>query len=144
MTLERTTIIPTKDCQKAVELFSDAIAEKNVLIMVVLGDDDAANRVIKEAEKGAKMVPEGMIERKMIWIKNKTFLEKKCNALEKEIKALNAGAADISDEDLSGIVAFTVSCPKNVMFIIKNTDDLIELRVERAFLKAGEEECIGD
>ena len=131
MELEKTTIIPMEDQQQAQELFKNAIAGENVLVMVVLGDDDAANRVVKEADRTAK---EGvqMGERKVIWIKDKTFLEE-------EIKALNAGAVDISDEDLTGIVAFSISRAKNVMCIIRNTDDVLELRVGSCFLEAGRE-----
>jgi len=130
MLLERTTIIPTDDKIKAQELFRSAIDEKDVLVLVVLGDDETANTVVKEADRVADIVIAGF-GRKVIWIKDKTILEV-------EIKALEKGDVDISNEDLSGIVAFSVSLDKTVMYIIRDTDDDIEFRVEEAFLAAGE------
>lgn len=130
MTLERTTIIPTEDQQQAQELFKNAIDEEDKLVMVVIGDDETAEKVVKEADRVADVVIAGF-GRKVVWIKNKMFLEEK-------IKALKAGAVDISNEDLSGIVAFSLSLDKTVMYIIRTTDDDIEFRVERAFLAAGE------
>lgn len=130
MTLERTTIIPTEDQQQAQELFQNAIGEEDMLVMVVLGDDETANTAVNVADRVADTVIAGF-GRKVVWIKDKMFLEE-------EIIALEAGAVDISNEDLSGIAAFTLSLDKTVMYIIRTADDDIELRVERAFLAAGE------
>jgi hypothetical protein len=125
MELKNTTVI--EDKTTAQEDFKSAMDEEKVVYMVVLGDDDTAERVAKEADRGAER------DRKVIWIKGKTLLAN-------EIKGLEAGAADISDEDLSEVVAFSVSSAKKVMYIIKNTDDVLELRVENGFLKAEAEQ----
>lgn len=130
MPLERTTIIPTGDRQQALDLFNNAIDEEDKLVLVVLGDDDTADMVVNEADRVADTVIAGF-GRKVVWIKDKMLLED-------DIKALEAGAEDISNEDLSGIAAFSLSLDKTVEYIIRDSDDNLEFRVERAFLAAGE------
>jgi hypothetical protein len=129
MKLERTTIISTEDKQKALELFESVIVEKDVLIVVVLGNDDKRKSLVEEADVRARLDILGY-EGRVIWIHDPKILND-------EITKLKAGEKDISGKDLAAVVAFSVSPEKTVMGILEDKDKIDADTVEDLFLAAG-------
>lgn len=130
MKLDHTVIMPTKNRSLAQALFNSLIYEEDVLVMVVLGEDEIATLAVKYADKRANAVVAGF-ERKVAWIRDR-------NILKKEIKALPAGSQDISKENLSNVIAFSVSLSNKVAEIIHTGETIDYVSIDHAFLKAGE------
>lgn len=130
MKLDKTVIIPTTDIALAKTLFNSLIYEEDVLVVVVLGEDDKSTTAVQFADKRAKAVVAGF-ERKVAWIRNRDILKSEINKIE-------AGIKDISQEDLLKVVAFSVSLSNKIADIIYTEDIIDFVRLDRAFLKAGE------
>ncbi len=130
MKLDRTVIIPTTDHSLAQKLFKSLIYDEDVLVVVVLGEDEDSTSAVQYADKRAKAVVAGY-ERKVAWIRNR-------NILETEIKQIAAGKKDISKEDLTKVIAFSVSLNNKVADIIYTGEIIDYVRIDYAFLKAGE------
>ena len=129
MTLDRTIIIPSDDSQLAQKLFRALVYDEDVLVVVVLGDDDTSAQAVKCADRRAKVVIGGF-ERKVAWIRDRAILAD-------EIKQLQAGTVDSSKEDLTKVVAFSISLKNTVMDVVRMGDDINFLQMEMAFLEAG-------
>lgn len=129
MTLERTVIIPAENQELAQRLFKTIIYDEDVLVVVVLGNDPISEQAVKCADKRAKVVVQGF-ERKVAWIQDRDTLANK-------IRQLKPGQADISKEDLAGVVAFSVSLGNTVMDIVRVNEEINFLRMDIAFLEAG-------
>jgi hypothetical protein len=129
MTLDRTIIIPGDNVALARKLFDAIVYKEDVLVVVVLGEGSKAMQAVQSADKRAKVVVAGF-ERKVAWIRNRDILKK-------EIAALKPGAADLSKEDMSKVLAFSISLDNTVMHIVHTNDEPNFLRMERAFLEAG-------
>lgn len=129
MKLDRTVIIPSTDIPLAQQLLKSLIYDEDVLVVVVLGDDEVSKSAVQYADKRAKAVVAGF-ERKVAWILSKTILEK-------EIKQITPGIKDVSKEDLSNVVAFSVSLDNKVADIVYTKDEISFSRMEIAFLEAG-------
>lgn len=126
--LSRTIILPLDDKHLAAHILQKLLDE-DVHLLIVLGDDDLSNIAIKCANKRAQVVVAGF-ERKVCWIRGRTILEK-------EIKQIATGRKNISNENLSNVVAFSVSLDHKVADIVYTNDEINFLRMETAFLKAG-------
>lgn len=117
--LKNTTVI-TADEAEALKLFSSAITEENVLTVVVLGNDDKRKNLVERADTRAGIDILGYKGR-VIWIHDPTVLNNEIKML-KPGKDKDGNVIDISNVDLTEVVAFSVSRNKTVKCIIRDTD----------------------
>lgn len=129
MKLNHTLIIPTDDKILAQKMFESLIYDEDFLLVIVLGDDDIAQKAVKYADSRARISIAGY-ERKVVWIRNREILSK-------EIKALNDGLASLPKDNLERVVAFSVSFSDTVMDVILSSETIDFLRLDLAFNKAG-------
>jgi hypothetical protein len=129
MKLDHTIIVPSDNYSLAKKLLNSLIYEEDVLVVIVMGEDELSNNAVKCADKRAQAVVAGFA-RKVAWIRSRTILEK-------EIKQITAGKKDISKENLSNVVAFSVSIGNKVADIVYTKDEISFSRMEIAFLEAG-------
>ncbi len=129
MALKKTTIIPTDDINGAIQQFKAIVYGKKELIIVVLGGDDKSQEAVKCADKRAGTIVAGF-GRTVVWINDRS-------ALADEIKKLKAGKVDISKEDLTNIVAFSVSLDASTMSMVRIDGTINYLSMETAFVEAG-------
>lgn len=129
MKLDRTVIIPTTDIPLAKKLFNSLIYEEDVLVAIVLGNDEQSQKVVQVVDKRAKPVVNDFA-RKVGWIMDRKILQN-------EIKALKAGPADISKEDLTKVMVFFITLDNKVCKIMRQGDEINFLSVDMAFLAAG-------
>lgn len=137
MNLDRTIIIPTDDKSLALRLFNSAVYDEDVLVAVVLGNGEQKEQIVKWADKRARVVVQDF-GRKVIWIRDVSILEDEIRKLplESEDAKEKMGAAI----DLNTIALFSVSLANTVMDVIKNDEDINILRIDMAFIYAGEAE----
>jgi aminoglycoside N3'-acetyltransferase len=129
MQLERTVIIPTTNADLAVQLFKNVIYNEDVLVLVVLGEDADSTTAVQYADKRAKAVVQGF-ERKVCWVRN-------VSTVENEVRKLKPGSADIAHENLSNVLAFSVTLDNKVAAVLHRGDEISYAAMEKAFLKAG-------
>ena len=137
MNLDRTIIIPTDDRSLAQRLFNSAVYDEDVLVVVVLGEGPQKEQIVKWADKRAQVVIQGF-GRKVIWIRDLTILEE-------EIRKLPLESEDAKDKmganvDLNTIALFSISLANTVMDVVKNNEETSILRIDMAFIFAGEAE----
>lgn len=130
MQLDRTLVLPVDDPALAHSLFSHAVQEEDILLLVVLGTDPMAEEAVRYADRRARVVVQGR-ERKVAWVRDP-------DALMDAFEDLSPGRVDLDKEDLSGVLAFALSLDDAVMDVIRYDEKLDFVRVERAFLFAGE------
>lgn len=129
MQLDHTIIFPSNDIGLAKKLFSHLIYDEDVIVAIVLGNDEQSQKVVQIVDKRAKPVVNGFA-RKVGWITDRKILQK-------EIKELKAGAADISKEDLNKVMVFFVTLDNKVCKILHKEDEIDFLSVDLGFLTAG-------
>jgi len=130
MKLERTVVIPTDDPDLARELFQNLVYKEAILLVVVLGKTDKAKRAVECADQCADAVIAGF-KRKVVWIREPDILSN-------ELASLKPGRQNLADTELDRVVAFSVSLADSVMDIVTMDDTIDFVRMEMAFLKAGE------
>lgn len=130
MKLDRTVILPTDDAALAQGLFNHLIDDEDCLVVVVIGDDDLARRVVRLADARARAVIAGF-ERKVLWARDAALVME-------EIQRLKEGKAKLPSTWAKTVIAFSVSLADAVMDVIKRKDPSINfVRLERAFANAG-------
>ncbi|MCX6168189.1 MAG: hypothetical protein NTX65_02540 [Ignavibacteriales bacterium] len=129
MQLDHTIIFPANDDVLAKKLFSHLIYDEDVIVAIVLGNDELSQKVVQLVDKRAKPVVNGFA-RKVGWVTDR-------NILQKEIKELKAGSADISKEDLNKVMVFFVTLDNKVCKILHREDEIDFLSVDMGFLAAG-------
>lgn len=129
MQLDHTIIFPANDAVLAKKLFSHLIVDEDVIVAIVLGNDELSQKVVQIVDKRAKPVVNGFA-RKVGWVTDRKILQK-------EIKELKAGAADISKEDLNKVMVFFVTLDNKVCKILHKDDMIDFLSVDMGFLDAG-------
>ena len=137
MNLDRTIIIPADDRSLAQRLFKSAVYDEDVLVVVVLGEGPQKEQIVKWADKRAQVVVQGF-GRKVIWIRD-------ASVLEDEIRKLPLESEDAKEKmdaavDLNAIALFSISLANTVMDVIKNDEKINILRIDMAFVYAGEAE----
>lgn len=137
MKLDRTIIIPTDDKSLAKRLFKSAVYDEDVLVAVVIGDGPQKEQIVKWADKRAQVVVQGF-GRKVIWIRDVSILED-------EIRKLTLESEDAKEKmgtavDLNKIALFSISLANTVMDVIKDDEEMNILRIDMAFVFAGEAE----
>lgn len=137
MNLNRTIIIPTDDRSLAQRLFNSAVYDEDVLVVVVLGEGPQKEQIVKWADKRAQVVIQSF-GRKVIWIRDLTILED-------EIRKLPLESEDAKDKmganvDLNTIALFSISLANTVMDVVKDDEEINILRIDMAFIFAGEAE----
>ena len=129
MQLDHTIIFPSNDIALAKKIFSHLIFDEDVIVAIVLGNDELSQKVVQIVDKRAKPVVNGFA-RKVGWVIDR-------NILQKEIKKLKAGTADISKEDLNKVMVFFVTLDNKVCKILRKEDEIDFLSVDMGFLAAG-------
>lgn len=137
MELNRTIIIPTDDKSLAQQLFKSVVYDEDVLVAVVLGNGEQKKQIVKWADKRAQVVVQGF-GRKVVWIRNVSILED-------EIRKIPLESVDAKEKmspavDLNTISLFSISLANTVMDVIKNDEEINILRIDMAFVCAGEAE----
>lgn len=137
MQLDRTIIIPTDDRELAQRLFKTVVYDEDVLVAVVLGAGPQKEQIVQWADKRAQVVIQGF-GRKVVWIRDESVLED-------EIRKLPLESDDAKEKmdakiDLNTIALFSISLANTVMDVIKNEEEINILRIDMAFVYAGEAE----
>jgi hypothetical protein len=132
MQLERTTIITGED-SAAVQLLTEALAEKEVLFVVVLGTGDNANEAAEAADIRAAVTVMGF-KRKVIWIEEKQAF-KKCFETDKPV---TVGDSGFTIDELDKVAAISTSLEKVIKDMILESETIDFFRMETAYLEAGQ------
>lgn len=129
MQLDKTVIIPTTNNELAKKLFDSLIYEEDVIVVVILGENDISINAVQLADKKAKPVVNGF-SRKVCWVRD-------VNSVLTEINKLKPGFADLSKEDLSKVIAFSISLDNKVAMVLHNDEEIDYTSIEQMYLKAG-------
>jgi hypothetical protein len=129
MKLDHTIILPPDNPALATELFTSLIEEQDVLTLIILGDDDVSKNAVQCADVRANASPGGF-ERKVAWMLDRDMFD--------TLKGLiNDGAIKVADIDKTKTIGIAISLTDQAMDVIKTTDTIDFIRMEKAFLKAG-------
>jgi len=129
MQLDRTTILPSDNPLLAKELFTSLMQEQDVLTIIILGNDAISRNAVQCADVRAQSSPGGF-ERKVAWMLSKDMFD--------DLKGLiSDGTVIVNNIDTTQTCGIAVSLTDQAMDVIKITDTIDFIRMEKAFLKAG-------
>lgn len=125
MYIEKTILLPTDDLLLADTIMDSYLHEQRKVLLVVLGDDMAARRLVESADRWAGIMTD---PRWVIWVRNRSHIATLANDL-KDPQHL------VSNWD--NVLAFSVSLSDNICDVIGYTTAYIKpLTIQKAYLRA--------
>ncbi|MGE5340158.1 MAG: hypothetical protein ACM3SY_01635 [Candidatus Omnitrophota bacterium] len=132
MDFNHTIMISKDDKGEGKKRLVDLMKARDVIWVIVLGNDARAQEAVQYADARAEVIVQGF-RRQVIWIKDRSFFK---DFPYKEVN-ISAGNSGFSIDQIDNILAFSISPDRVIMDVIKTTDPIDLLAMEETFLKAG-------
>jgi len=131
MPLNNTTILPSDSPEEAEQLFKSLIDEKDVVCVIVFGNDSVAQTAIKNADVRAALSPAGF-KRRAVWMQS--------TGLWDNVKSyLKNGAVKVNSIDPANLIAIGVSLSDKVEMEMPTSKTPDFIAMEFAFVTSSKQ-----